>query len=138
MNPYPTPAEVAYVNQVAYSQFVPQAYYYDGPGHPHGYPTPRPVFIGHPPSTPLGNGFFGGNFGAYPFGWNGGGTTSAINLPYPYLYHHGHQGYYSPAYYGTPIPGPGFGLAAFVNGNRPDLPTRHSNPYQSPTWGYGK
>ena len=137
MNPYPTPAEIEYVNRVVYSQYEPQAFYYDGPGRPYGYPTPRPVFIGHPPSTPLGNGFFGGNFGSYPFGWNGSGSTSALNIPYPYFYSNGHQGYYSPSYYGTQFDGPGYGLGSFAGGNRPN-PNLSHNPYQSASWGYGK
>lgn len=136
MNPFPTPAEVGYVNGVVYSQLAPRAFYYDGPGHHYGYPTPRPVFVGqHHPSTPLGNGFFGGNFGSYPFGWNGGGSTSASNLPYPYFYNQGHQGYYSPGYYGSQIPGPGWGLAPFAGSNQPASAT--NNPLNSTSWRYG-
>ena len=95
---YPTPDEVEYVQRAAYRQQM-QPFGFNGPPLWHGY-QPMPVFLGnYNPQVPLGNGFYGGNFGGYPF-W-GGKPSTASNPPFPHNMNN--QVYYSPAYHGSPM-----------------------------------
>ena len=129
MNPYPTAAEVQHVMMIHATQHQPRHFMYDGGYHHHPYGgvyVPPPVYLGKAAQCPMGNGFYGGEFGNYPF-WGGGGHN-ATTPPYPYTTGppgaHGvgisghpfplNHGYYSSGYYGSQIRPPGYGLMGYV------------------------